>query len=281
MRSCDSESMISYGVMPVSRCGTSETSISTPAPPRDPISVVEQVSPAAPMSWMPMSASVCITSRHASSSSFSMNGSPTCTAGRFSRRFVVELRRRHRRAVDAVAAGLGADVVDRVADAGGDALDDVGLLRDAEAEDVDQRVAGVGRLEDDLAADGRDADAVAVAGDAGDDAFEQAAGAGRVEIAEAQRVEQRDRPRAHREDVADDAADAGGRALIRLDERRVVVRLDLEDGGEPVADVDRAGVLARAPAAPAALRSAASSGARASSCSCSARTTSPRRCRAR
>ncbi len=84
MRSCDSESMISYGVMPVSRCGTSETSISTPAPPRDPISVVEQVSPAAPMSWMPISASVCITSRQASSSSFSMNGSPTCTAGRFS-----------------------------------------------------------------------------------------------------------------------------------------------------------------------------------------------------
>ena len=63
--------------------------------------------------------------------------------------------------------------------------------------------------------------------------------------AEPQRVQQRDRPRAHREDVADDAADAGRRALIRLDERRMVVRLDLEDRGEAVADVDRAGVLAR------------------------------------
>ena len=52
-----------------------------------PSRVVEQVSPAAPMSWMPTSASVCITSRHASSSSFSMNGSPTCTAGRFSADF--------------------------------------------------------------------------------------------------------------------------------------------------------------------------------------------------
>ena len=50
MRSCDSDSMISYGVMPVSRCGTCMTSISMPAPPRDPISHVEQVSPAAPMS---------------------------------------------------------------------------------------------------------------------------------------------------------------------------------------------------------------------------------------
>ena len=45
---------------------------------------------------------------------------------------------------------------------------------DAEAEHVDQRVAGVGRFEGDLAADRRDADAVAVAGDAGDDAVEQA-----------------------------------------------------------------------------------------------------------
>jgi hypothetical protein len=71
------------------------------------------------------------------------------------------------------------------------------------------------------------------------------ASCGCVEIAEAQRVQQRDRPRAHREDVADDAADAGRRALIGLDERRVVVALHLEDRREAVADVDRAGVLAR------------------------------------
>src|SRR5262249_51737003 len=61
-----------------------------------------------------------------------------------------------------------------------------------------------------------------------------------------QRVEVGDGPRAHREDVAQDAADAGRRALVGLDERRMVVRLHLEDGGEPVADVDDAGVLARA-----------------------------------
>ena len=73
--------------MPVSRCGTRLTSISTPVPPRAPISQVEQVRPAAPMSCTPISASVCISSRQASSSSFSMNGSPTCTAGRFSADF--------------------------------------------------------------------------------------------------------------------------------------------------------------------------------------------------
>ena len=90
------------------------------------------------------------------------------------------------------------------------------------------------------------ADAVAVAADAGDHAFEDPARQRRVERSEAQRVQQRDRPRAHREDVADDAADAGGRALVGLDERRVVVRFDLEDGAQAVADVDGAGVLAGA-----------------------------------
>ena len=83
IRSCDSESMISYGVMPVSRCGTLSRSISMPVPARLLISQVEQVSPAAPMSWIPTIAPVCIASRHASSKSFSMNGSPTCTLGRF------------------------------------------------------------------------------------------------------------------------------------------------------------------------------------------------------
>ncbi len=62
---------------------------------------------------------------------------------------------------------------------------------------------------------------------------------------EAQRIHHRHRTRAHGEDVAQNAADAGGRALERLDERRVIVRLDLEGAGPAVADVDDAGVLAR------------------------------------
>ena len=54
-----------------------------PVPERDAISKLEQVSPAAPMSWMPTIAPVFIASRQASSSSFSVNGSPSCTVGRF------------------------------------------------------------------------------------------------------------------------------------------------------------------------------------------------------
>ena len=77
MRSCDSESISSYGVIPVSRIGTFERSSSIPTPPREHISNVEDVSPAAPMSWMATTASPSRTSRTASRTSFSTNGSPT------------------------------------------------------------------------------------------------------------------------------------------------------------------------------------------------------------
>jgi hypothetical protein len=49
------------------------------------ISHVEQVNPAAPMSWIPAMAPLRMASRHASRSSFSRKGSPTCTVGRFSK----------------------------------------------------------------------------------------------------------------------------------------------------------------------------------------------------
>ena len=58
-----------------------------------------------------------------------------------------------------------------------------------------------------------------------------------------QRVQRANRTRTHREDVAHDAADAGGRALEGFDRARMVVRFDLERDGEVVADVDDARVL--------------------------------------
>ena len=85
---------------------------------------------------------------------------------------------------------------------------------------------------------------VSVAGDAGDDAGHHPLRVGGVGRAEPQLVHHRDRPGAHGQDVPDDAADPGGRALIGLDERRVVVRLDLEGDRPAVTDVDDAGVLA-------------------------------------
>src|SRR5258707_1147036 len=53
-----------------------------PRSPLSAISIEEEVSPAAPMSWMATMASPAISSRHASISSFSVKGSPTWTVGR-------------------------------------------------------------------------------------------------------------------------------------------------------------------------------------------------------
>ena len=107
-------------------------------------------------------------------------------------------------------------------------------LDQPDAHRVDEAVLLVGALEVDLAADRGDADRVAVVADARDRVLEQVARArGGGDLAEAQRVEDRDRPRADREDVAQDAADAGGGALERLDRARVVVRLDLERARQP------------------------------------------------
>ena len=156
----------------------------------------------------------------------------------------------HGGAVDAVAAGLGADIDDGIADTFGPAEEDLVLRDDAEGKDVDERVAVVGLVEDAFAADGGDAEAVAVVGDAADDAFEDAPvarpGFGIVEGTEADGIEHGDGPRAHCEDIAQDAADTGGRALEGLDEARVVVGLDLEGDAVAVTYINDAGVFARA-----------------------------------
>jgi len=66
-----------------------------------------------------------------------------------------------------------------------------------------------------------------------------------VRRAEAKPVEERHGPSAHRDDVAEDAADAGGGALERLYRGGVVVALRLERDRKSLPEVEHAGVLAR------------------------------------
>ena len=159
---------------------------------------------------------------------------------------LAELGRGHRGAVDAVAAGLGAEIDDRHADAGGGGVENLVLRGDADRHGVDQAIAVIARVEAHRAADRRHAERIAVAADAGDHAGDEMPRLGMPGCAERQRVEAGDRPRAHGEHVAQDAADAGRGALIGLDVARVVVALHLEHAGQAVADVDDAGILARA-----------------------------------
>jgi hypothetical protein len=116
----------------------------------------------------------------------------------------------------------------------------------AHAERVDERVADVGGVEDRLTTDVGQPQAVAVATDPGHDPGQHPVGVVGVQRPEAQGVHHRHRPGSHGQDVAHDAADAGGGALVGLDVRRVVVALDLERHGVALADVDHAGVLADA-----------------------------------
>ena len=151
-----------------------------------------------------------------------------------------------RRAADAVATRRRPEQHDDVADARGRGPGEAPARREAERHRVDEAVRLVGRLEVHLAADRRHADRVPVVADAHDGVVEQVARARAGGLAEAQRVEDGDRPRPEGEDVAQDAADARGRALEGLHGAGVVVRLDLEGADQAAADVDRARVLPRA-----------------------------------
>ena len=59
------------------------------------------------------------------------------------------------------------------------------------------------------------------------------------------RIERGDRPRAHGKDIAQDAADAGGGALVGLDEGWMVVAFHFESHGQSAADIDDAGIFTR------------------------------------
>ena len=148
--------------------------------------------------------------------------------------------------MDAVAPGFAADIDDAVAHAGGGGVENLVGVRHAHGHRVDQNIAVIGLVEIGFAADGGHADAIAIAAYPGDHALHQMLHLGVIGAAKTQRVEVGDGPRAHGEHIAQNAADAGRRALVWLDIAGVVVRFHLEDGGLTIADVDHAGVFAGA-----------------------------------
>ncbi len=64
-----------------------------------------------------------------------------------------------------------------------------------------------------------------------------------IRLRETQAIQKRYRTRPHRDDVAQDPADAGRGPLERLDGGRMVVRLDLEGDRLAIAEIDHSGVL--------------------------------------
>ncbi len=158
---------------------------------------------------------------------------------------VVEFGRGHRGAVNAVTAGLGAQIDDRHVDAGGRRIKNLVGIGKPDRHRIDQDVAVIAGVETHLPADRWHAERIAIAADARDHARHQMPRFRMLRRAEAQCIEAGDRPCPHREHIAQNAADTGGRALIGLDVARMVVALHLEHDGLAVADVDHPGILAR------------------------------------
>jgi hypothetical protein len=73
--------------------------------------------------------------------------------------------------VNTVAAGLGTDVKDMISDALGLGVKNLILLRQAEAEHVDQRIEGVAIVEIDFSSYRGNSDGVSVSGYTGDNSF--------------------------------------------------------------------------------------------------------------
>ena len=149
----------------------------------------------------------------------------------------------HGRSADAVASGFRAKVHDWHADTGGGGVENLVRIREACGKGVHKAVAVVGRVKAHFAANRWDAKGIAVTANARDNAVNQLAGLGVAGQAEGQRIHRSDRPCAHGEDIAQDAADAGGSPLVGFDIGRVVVAFHLKDDSLTVADIDDACVF--------------------------------------
>ena len=99
---------------------------------------------------------------------------------------LVEFRRRHGGAMDAVAAGLGSEIDDRISHPRRLGVENLVGAREPDRHGVDQDVAVVAGVEAHRAADRRHAEGIAVAADARDDAGHEVARLGVVGGAEAQ-----------------------------------------------------------------------------------------------
>ena len=208
--------------------------------PSDAISASAEARPAAPQSCSDSTSPRSTSSTLVSISFLPVNGSPTCTARPLVGVFLAELLAgEHGRAADAVAAGrravehdelAGPRAFARVTRALGRIPTHIALTRQLSA------YASSNTASPPTVGTPTELPYAPMPATARSNAM--------IRRAEAQPVEQRDRPRAHRDDVAQDPADAGRGSLERLDRRRMVVRLDLERDGLALAEVDHAGVLA-------------------------------------
>ena len=133
--------------------------------------------------------------------------------------------------VDAVAARRRTDNVDGVAHPASLGADLLAHFHDSGRECIHQRILLVAVVKVDLAADGRNSEAVAVVPNALDHAIDQPLGAVGSRIAKAKGIQLSNWAGTHGENVAVDSAHSRRSTLVGLHGRRVVVRLNFEGAG--------------------------------------------------
>ncbi len=177
IRSWDSEIITSNGSRPGSRRGIASRSTSIPVPPRSAVSHVAQVIPAAPRSWTETTTPFGDQLQRRLDQQ--LLGERIADLDRRTLGSILVRERRtgqHRCATDPIAAGGGSIEDDEVARSVRGSPHEHPVLEQPDRHHVDQRVALVGRVEHELAADGRDAHAVAVPADAAHDTVHQVPG---------------------------------------------------------------------------------------------------------
>ena len=157
--------------------------------------------------------------------------------------------------MDAVAPGFRTDVDHRIAFAGSAGIKDFFFARQSQRKGVHQGIARVALFKTRLAAQVGNAKTIAIRRNTADYSFQD----GMIAVdgalvrafpgghrAKPQRIHDCQRTRAHGKDVTQNSANPGGCSLKGLDERRMVVRLDLKGAHPAITDINNPGVFSRA-----------------------------------
>ncbi|KUG21197.1 hypothetical protein ASZ90_009046 [hydrocarbon metagenome] len=118
-------------------------------------------------------------------------------------------------------------------------------VHDAHTDDVHERIAAVTGIEDQLPADDRDTDAVAVVPDPGDHMLKQIPVLLAIQRAEIEGIHEGDRACAHGEDVPHDPADPGGGTVVGIHVTRMVMALHPYCNGAGIAEAHDGGIVSR------------------------------------
>src|SRR6202040_800950 len=147
----------------------------------------------------------------------------------------------------------------RVTNAAGRAARQLIVPEHSQAKNVYQGIAFKAFVEINFTADGRNADAISIMRDSGNNPGEEPPVGGKSRIcfgfrisdfefvfidrSETERVQAKFRTRPHGENIANVPAHTGGGALERLDRARVIMAFHLERDGPAVTDIDPTGVF--------------------------------------